>query len=71
MYPHYVVVDTIDGYVFKNDSSGTLFDEETAHEFADERNRERKPGHATYMVFKLLGQRTETYDNSNVGRPPR
>jgi hypothetical protein len=53
-YPTAVVVDTIDGYVFRAGVDGVLFTVATATQFARESNAARKPGHQTYAVFGLL-----------------
>ncbi len=58
-FPSHVVVDTIDGYVFKAGSDGELFTLETATAFARERNSERKPQHRTYAVFRLVASNVE------------
>jgi hypothetical protein len=52
--PTHIVVDTIDGYVFKGDSLGDLFNQERATRFADERNAEMKPEYRSYRVFALV-----------------
>jgi hypothetical protein len=52
--PTHVVVDTIDGYVFKGDASGQLFDGQRAVAFALARNNEQNPGFKSYMVFRLV-----------------
>jgi hypothetical protein len=52
--PAYVVVDTIDGYVFDNDGNAKFddFGEERAFKFAAKRNKELKQ--PTYKVFRLV-----------------
>jgi hypothetical protein len=52
--PTHVVVDTLDGYVFKGDSSGELFDGPRAVVFAEARNMEQNPGFKSYEVFRLV-----------------
>jgi hypothetical protein len=52
--PTHVVVDTIDGYVFKGDSLGDLFNQERATAFAAVRNAELKPEFQSYKVFALV-----------------
>lgn len=53
-YPLAVVVDTVDGHVFRAASDGELFTVATATGFAALRNSERKLGCQTYRVFKLV-----------------
>lgn len=52
-YARWVVVDTIDGYMFWQDSTGALFTKESATAFARVRNDERKPQSQTYALFEL------------------
>lgn len=49
--PEYVVVDTIDGYVFTNDGTNKFLTKEQAFTFGKGRNKELKQ--PTYRVFKL------------------
>lgn len=53
--PTHVVVDTIDGYVFKGDADG-LFDGSRAVAFAMARNMEQNPGFRSYQVFRLVAE---------------
>jgi hypothetical protein len=52
--PTHVVVDTLDGYVFRAGGNGILFDKQSATEFASLRNSERKPQYQSYKVFRLV-----------------
>ncbi len=53
--PTHVVVDTRDGYVFRNGSTGELFGLSQAQAFARERNAELKFEYASsYQVFVLV-----------------
>lgn len=51
--PTHVVVDTIDGYVYKGDTTGLLFDGPRAAQFANIRNNEQNPGMRSFIVFRL------------------
>jgi hypothetical protein len=51
--PTHVVVDTIDGYVYKGDTTGLLFDGPRAAQFAHTRNNEQNPGFRSFIVFRL------------------
>lgn len=50
----HVVVDTHDGYTFAKDQEGNLFDQASAIRFATLRNREMKPEHRKYRVYRLV-----------------
>jgi hypothetical protein len=51
--PTHVVVDTIDGYTYKGDATGVLFDGPRAVQFANTRNNEQNPGFKSFIVFRL------------------
>lgn len=53
-YPLAVVVDTVDGMVYRAAGDGVLFTQATAAAFAAHRNSDRKLGRQTYRVFKLV-----------------
>jgi len=55
--PPYVVVDTIDGYVFTNDGTGKFTTKDRAFLFAGRRNKEMKPEYQTYKVFRLVEEK--------------
>jgi hypothetical protein len=57
--PTYVVVDTIDGYVFADDGTAKFDDsgKERAFKFADTRNKEMKPEYQTYKVYRLVEEK--------------
>lgn len=64
MMPTHVVVDTTDGYTFKNGSDGVLFDQRHATAFAAQRNADLKPAYrGAYQVFRLVDPVDPEQDN--------
>lgn len=64
MMPTHVVVDTTNGYTFKNGSDGVLFDQRHATAFAAQRNADLKPAYrGAYQVFRLVDPVDPEQDN--------